>query len=489
MYLRRMDMKKIITSLLSIITCLMITLLPIAGNEISTINFTLHSTVYNYGEAIDQVVLDTSNLNIDENSLTTNQFKVLASATSPYTDESIIEMIEADGLQHCGLYSNVERKIEKVEYVQGKITLFLATEKDGAGQGTLDFTANFETAKGCNLTLDIDYTIELLKPLQLQDGSILTNEMVQFIQNDGIINEEIAKFSSGEAMGLKYQLYTPENSNDGNKHPLIVWLHGGGESGYKGILYNNVAQLKANRGAVTFTTSEAQEIFGGAYVLAPQVPDEWSDHLSDTKALIDQIVASYQIDANRIYLYGCSAGGYMTLDLVVHNPDYFAAAVATCPAIDQANIATYGQGRNITDEELLSIKNTPLWLVQAKNDGTVKYEESALRVYNLLKGNSVILTAYDSVQVGDEIYSGGHESWVYTALNMPEYNGEHVWQWCAKQVLPVKESVEEKTPSVESKSETTVSVKTGDDSSLVLYPSLLVVSMSLVGYLFLKKEN
>ena len=68
----------------------------------------------------------------------------------------------------------------------------------------------------------------------------------------------------------------------------------------------------------------------------------------------------------------------MTLDMVVHNPDLFAAAVVTCPAIDQKNINTYGQGRQITDEEIKAI-DTPVWLVQAKDDTTVKYEESALR--------------------------------------------------------------------------------------------------------------
>lgn len=478
-------MKKIISLLLSFITLFTISISPVFATENQNeILFDLYSTVYNYGEAVDKIVLYTDDLTIDETSLSTDMFKVYATATTPYTDDNIINMIESDGLVHCGLYDNVERTVKQVSFVEGNIILDLYTTKDSAGQSTLDFTANFETLKGCNLSLDISYRIELIEPLKLLDGTSIRNTDVIFYQNGDVKNDEIAKFTSGEYDGLKYQLYTPDNANDGNNHPLIVWLHGGGESGYKGILYNNVSQLKANRGAVTFATDEAQEIFRGAYVLAPQVPDEWSEHLIDTKELIDKIIADYQLDSDRIYVYGCSAGGYMALDLAVHNPNFFAAVVATCPAIDQSNIDVYGEGRIITDEEIMTLKDTPIWLVQSKNDGTVKYEEAALRVYNLLKdvNKNAILTAYDVVQVGDEVYSGGHESWVYTALNMPEYNGEHLWQWTARQVLIADEAVIDTPNEIQpvdnnnASDMPATSVKTGDSVSYTLYLILLSIS-------------
>ena len=350
-----------------------------AASEAREIGFDLHSTVYDYGESIDKVVIDTTGLEIDEGSLTADMFHVQATGTA---------------------------------------------------SSTLDFTANLQTKKGCNMTLDITYAITMAKPLKLKSGEEITSAV---FKQGNIVNGEIAKFNPGQACGLKYQLYTPANAEDGSLHPLIVWFHGGGESGYKGIVYNNSAQLKANRGALGLAGDEAQNIFGRAYVPAPQTPNEWSDSLEEARALIDEIVKSHHVNPDRIYVYGCSAGGYMTLDMAVHNPGLFAAAVAVCPAIDQANIDTYGEGRVITDEEILSIKDTPVWVVQAKNDTTVRYEESALRVYNLLKDYNGILTTYDNVNAGGVEYSG-HEAWVYTALNMPEHNGEHVWQWTARQV-------------------------------------------------------
>ena len=101
---------------------------------------------------------------------------------------------------------------------------------------------------------------------------------------------------------------TPQNANDGQKHPLIVWFHGGGESGYRGLHYNNLSQLKANRGAVAFVSDEAQEIFDGAYVLAPQTPHEWSENLDDARALIDYTDICVWLFSWRIYgiRYGSS---------------------------------------------------------------------------------------------------------------------------------------------------------------------------------------
>lgn len=353
------------------------------------VNFDLHSLVYDDGEAIDSVVLKTSNLEIDDSKITKDMFNVHATGTTVYSSQLEKDFFgpnSQSGLQHCGLYDE-ERKVESVEEKNGNIILHLVTDEETKGKNTLDFTANFTTLKGCNSLLNIKYTIALNEGLPLKDGSELSN--IQFLQNEKIINEEIDKFSAGESNGLKYQFYTPNNANDGSKHPLIVWFHGGGESGFRGLHYNNLSQLKANRGAVALASDEAQNIFNGAYVLAPQTPHEWSENIDDATKLINDIIKNNNIDSNRIYSYGCSAGGYMALDMVVHNPNLFAAVVSTCPAIDQQNIKTYGEGRIITDEEIKSI-NIPTWVIQAKDDTTVKYEESALRVYTLLKDKGAI---------------------------------------------------------------------------------------------------
>ena len=64
----------------------------------------------------------------------------------------------------------------------------------------------------------------------------------------------------------------------------------------------------------------------------------------------------------------------MALDMVVHNPNLFCRCCSNLPSNRSKNINTYGQGREITDDEIKSI-DTPIWLVQSVDDPTVKYEE------------------------------------------------------------------------------------------------------------------
>src|SRR4051794_41636394 len=111
---------------------------------------------------------------------------------------------------------------------------------------------------------------------------------------------------------MKYRLYSPGSRR--GRHPLIVWLHGGGEGaslpdGY----YDNETTLRANRGALGFATAEAQRIFSGAYVVAPQSTSYWLEDGDRFAPLIAEIVAGvarrYPVDRERIYVAGCSNGG------------------------------------------------------------------------------------------------------------------------------------------------------------------------------------
>ncbi|ORX39537.1 hypothetical protein BCR32DRAFT_288524 [Anaeromyces robustus] len=71
-------------------------------------------------------------------------------------------------------------------------------------------------------------------------------------------------------------------------------------------------------------TPEGAEDDGGAYVLAVQTPTLWMDNVLFA-AIEDYVNSNSDIDTNRIYVGGCSNGGYMTLDLIFEHGDYFAA--------------------------------------------------------------------------------------------------------------------------------------------------------------------
>ena len=195
-------------------------------------------------------------------------------------------------------------------------------------------------------------------------------------------------------------MFEPED--DGEKHALVIWLHGAGEGG-------NDPRLNTLGNEVTaLFGDDFQKVMGGAYVLAPQCPTFWmqydeegnwtdnkgvdSIYLTDLKALIDDYVANHEsIDADRIIIGGCSNGGYMTMDMIMNYPDFFAAAYPICEAYSDAGI---------TDDQIKAIKDLPTWFIYAKNDTTVDptlFEEPTLKRLNAV-GANVHTSIFEDVQ-------------------------------------------------------------------------------------------
>ena len=62
-------------------------------------------------------------------------------------------------------------------------------------------------------------------------------------------------------------------------------------------------------------------------VIAPQCPEgtRWTDHVEALKSLLNDAVARYGVDTDRIYLTGLSLGGQGVWHLGAAHPDLFAA--------------------------------------------------------------------------------------------------------------------------------------------------------------------
>lgn len=267
-------------------------------------------------------------------------------------------------------------------------------------------------------------------------------------------------------VSLSYAYYKP--IKEGLDMALIIWLHGAGEGGQDTtipVLANKVTNL---------ITPEIQSYFGdsGAYVLVPQSPAMWMDFNGENvynimvndsdgysyytkalKGLIDEFIERHpDIDHSRLYIGGCSNGGYMTIKMIMDYPDFFAAAFPTCAAY---------ASKWLTQDRLDSIKDTPIWLIHAQNDPVVKISEPdengnfkplddfSNAIYHRLldAGNpNVYYTRYDKVfdPSGKYLDSNkkpheyhGHWSWIYTLDNACSQviDGKKVslFQWLAKQ--------------------------------------------------------
>ena len=254
------------------------------------------------------------------------------------------------------------------------------------------------------------------------------------------------KFTGSEGHTLTYASYKPSNASEENKRPLVIWLHGMGEGGTDPVI-----ALYGNK-VVSLFGEEFQKTMDGAYVLTPQTPTFWlqykegdkkswignrgqdSIYLKDLKELIDKFVLENHVDPKRIIVGGCSNGGFMTMDLVLNYPDYFAAAYPICEAF---------YPRGLKKDRLLPLKNLPMWFVYAKNDLTVrpaKYEIPLLKKLKKFGADNVIVTEFDDVhdtsgrfeKDGKPFQYFGHFSWIYFFNNECVDNGVSIWQWMAE---------------------------------------------------------
>ncbi len=232
------------------------------------------------------------------------------------------------------------------------------------------------------------------------------------------------RYMYNDELSMSYAMYSPEKNNE--KSPLIIWLHGGGEGGTDPSI-----PLMANR-AANYASDEIQSIFKGAYVLVPQCPGAWMHnakgvmthgeeddayHVGLMQLIMDFVADHPDIDSDRIYVGGCSNGGYMSLKLILEHPDYFAAGYISALAY---------QSSYISDEQIESIRDVPIWFVHAADDPTTIPDKTVVPVYQRLiaaGAKNLHFSYYDHVvditgfYGGEGFHFNGHWSWIYSHAN------------------------------------------------------------------------
>ena len=223
---------------------------------------------------------------------------------------------------------------------------------------------------------------------------------------------------------LTYASYEPWSlKGDGVANPLVIWLHGGGEGGVDvsiTLLGNEVVSLIRPQIQSHFTTEGGA---GGAYVLSVQCPTMWmgtskgfghgdypSLYADVLKSCIDEFVDQHpDVDRNRIYLGGCSNGGYMTMHMLIRNPRYFAAAFPTCEAYTD---------QYISESEIKALAEENIWFVQSYDDTTVDAKTHCIPTFQRLVkagAKNVWMSMFETVEgidnPGQKLF--GHFSWCY----------------------------------------------------------------------------
>lgn len=208
------------------------------------------------------------------------------------------------------------------------------------------------------------------------------------------------EFGTVESADGKYQnhyrLLKPLNFDPGKKYPLIVYVYGGPHSqmvnaGWLGNI-RLWEMLMAQKGYVVYVQdNRGTQRHGSDYEKAINRccgQAEMEDQLHGLEKLLE----NEWIDRERIGVHGWSYGGFMTLSLVLNNPQLFKAAAAGGPVIDwkwyevmygerymdkpEDNPEGYAKSSLMGREETLKTLKTELLICQGAVDPTVVWQNS-----------------------------------------------------------------------------------------------------------------
>ncbi|MDO4551515.1 MAG: alpha/beta hydrolase-fold protein [Planctomycetia bacterium] len=194
----------------------------------------------------------------------------------------------------------------------------------------------------------------------------------QFAQKHAEFTKKEWLSATGEK--LLYRQYSP-SVKEGEKYPLIIFLHGAGERGN-----DNTSQLRHDEWMRFLFSEDAQP----SYVIAPQCPKKmkwcnvsWGNQNTHTTPevpsaplrmvheLVQNMLKTYPIDENRVYITGISMGGYGTFDYLIRWGNEVAAAVPICGGADNAAL-----------KEAAPLHALPIWIFHGSADPVVPVSRS-----------------------------------------------------------------------------------------------------------------
>lgn len=223
---------------------------------------------------------------------------------------------------------------------------------------------------------------------------------------------------------INYLLYLPDSygRNPWKRWPLLIFLHGSGETG---LTMEHLSRVAANgpprelAGPVPLP-----DLADNFIVLSPQSPDNqyWETQFAVLDALLAEIESTYAIDPPRVYLTGLSLGGFGTWQYAERHPDHFAALVPVAAGYDHVFEtryvgAGYYEGKirfPAIPDSLCSLKHIPVWVFHGARDETIPHNETANVVVDAFRacGGNVSYTLYPDA---------GHDSWTETYANPELY--------------------------------------------------------------------
>ena len=236
-----------------------------------------------------------------------------------------------------------------------------------------------------DLEFDTTYYFALIALDEMSNPSGLSNVISATTQYGTTTIDEMdvyLDFIAGQHVdGTKtmyFRLFRPDQFDNGTDYPLIVFLHwnsGQGDDNQKQIADTSHHYMPGIQPWIDNQTEHP------AFVLAPQCPlnnvwvdSHWSygsydldtvpesDDLGYVVRVINDLIDTYNIDENRIFVTGLSMGGMGTWDIMLRHPNLFVAGMPVC------GCGSPGHAVNIQD--------VPIWAFHGALDTTISVEGS-----------------------------------------------------------------------------------------------------------------
>jgi predicted esterase len=249
-------------------------------------------------------------------------------------------------LQYPTLVSEIQFRV-----VPGTTPAIECEYWDDAGQTTFTFTHNHgdDTLQGWQTIPRMDGP---WGPIQLtRDQSFqVYKDHAQYLAEKRIYPIEYEDEVFPLFYGRKYLLYLPEGYEDDPEQtwPLLIFLHGSGDRGDNLLLLAKASPFMMIReqGPLPFIII-APLLSASEYYAS--FPERYMD------GVLEQALADYRVDQERIYVTGLSMGGEATYRFALHRPDTFAAI---------APLAAYLP----SSPSMESIKDLPVWAIHGADD-------------------------------------------------------------------------------------------------------------------------
>ncbi|MCB1120469.1 MAG: prolyl oligopeptidase family serine peptidase [Verrucomicrobiae bacterium] len=217
--------------------------------------------------------------------------------------------------------------------------------------------------------------------------------------------------SNGET--IRYSLLEPLEVKAGEKFPLVLCLHGS-QGATKAPDYLSTPEMRKKHPAFIMAPAAPRNKFWSTGGVPDNVnPEELRkrgmDKLESVEVelmeALEDVVANYPVDPDRIYITGQSKGGHGTWGTILKNPHRFAAAAPICGPVGTV--------------DMKPLAHLPIWIFHGNADARVDVEVSRRVFKDLLEAGG---------QPGYTEFPGvGHSSWI------PAYETPYLWDWMFEQ--------------------------------------------------------